>query len=386
MNREIRRPTIAEIDLGALAHNYRLIRSMLPERIKIMAVVKADAYHHGAIEVARTLEACGVDYLAVALVEEGMILRKGGISAPIMLLSGAYGLDPYHLLKYHLQPVVFDLDTLVSLNARADKPIAVHLKIDTGMGRLGFLTREIPLLLEILKSLDKIRIAGILTHFSSADEDDPEPTKQQMHQFNQVLGKFRRAGIAPALVHAANSAASLTMKESYYNMVRVGLALYGIPPKQPTKKSNHALNELKPVMRLKTSIIQIKTVPAGTSISYSRTYKTSRPSRIATLPIGYADGFDIRLSNNGEVLVHGKRAPVVGRVCMDLTMIDCTEIPEASTGDEVVVLGNQGEDTISAWEIAQRIGSIPYEVLTSVSVRVHRVFLPDEECSSTLHN
>ncbi len=369
--REIRRPTFAEIDLGALKRNYEYLRSRIPKSVKIMGVVKADAYHHDAVMVSRTLEKCGIDYLAVALVEEGMHLRDAGVTAPVMLLSGAYGLDPWRLVESKLQPVVYDLETIADLDAKAELPIPVHVKIDSGMGRLGFLPRQIPLLLQVLKSCEKIRVAGLLTHLSSADEEDETYTKEQLEIFKAAVDAFRKAGISPSLVHAANSAGALFHEDdAYFNMVRLGLSLYGVSPTQESSSRY----ELSPVMSLKTSIIQIQVFPPGASVSYGRTFTTKRESRIATIPLGYADGFSRRLSNCGSVLVRGRRVPVVGRVCMDLTMLDVTDLPDAKVGDEVVALGKQNGEIISAYEIAEKIGTIPYETLTSVSIRVPRVY------------
>lgn len=367
----LRRPTIAEIDLEALVHNWRLLRNSIPSHVKIMAVVKADAYHHGAVPIARALERCGVDYLAVALVEEGMVLREAGITTPIMLLSGSYGMHPRHLHQYKLQPVAYDLDTLVNLNATTDHPIPVHIKIDTGMGRLGFLPREIPLLIQMLSSLDKIRITGLLSHLSRSDDADEQPTLEQMAEFNRVIDYFHNAGLDPALIHISNSAGARRFSDPRYNMVRLGLSLYGIEQLAP--QTPDAV--LKPVMSLKTAVIQVKNMPPNSTISYGATFTTDKPSRIATLPIGYADGFNIRNSNRGEVLIRGQRAPVVGKVCMDLTMVDCTAIPNVAMGDEVVIFGKQGAEELKVADIAARTHTIPYEVLTSVSVRVPRVYI-----------
>ena len=370
----LRRPTIAEIDLEALVHNWRLLRNAIPAHVKIMAVVKADAYHHGAVSIARTLERCGVDYLAVALVEEGMVLREAGITTPIMLLSGSYGMHPRHLHQYKLQPVAYDLDTLVNLNATTDHPIPVHIKVDTGMGRLGFMPREIPLLIQMLSSLDKIRITGLLSHLAQSDAMDETPTLRQIEEFDKIIRYFHSAGLDPALIHIANSAAARRFPDARYSMVRLGLSLYGVDPR-PMQPEDRLL---KPVMSLKTAVIQVKNMPPHSTISYGGTFTTTQPSRIATLPIGYADGFNIRLSNRGEVLIHGQRAPVVGKVCMDLTMVDCTKIPNVSIGDEVVIFGKQGDDELKVSEIAAHTDTIPYEVLTSVSVRVPRIYINEQ--------
>ena len=348
-----------------------------------MAVVKADAYHHGAVPIARALERCGVDYLAVALVEEGMVLREAGIRTPIMLLSGSYGMHPRHLHQYKLQPVAYDLDTLVNLNATTDHPIPVHIKVDTGMGRLGFMPREIPLLIQMLSSLDKIRITGLLSHLAQSDATDEAPTLRQIEEFNSIIRYFHSAGLDPALIHIANSAAARRFPEARYSMVRLGLSLYGVDP-HPMQPEDRLL---KPVMSLKTAVIQVKNMPPHSTISYGGTFTTTQPSRIATLPIGYADGFNIRLSNRGEVLIHGQRAPVVGKVCMDLTMVDCTKIPNVSIGDEVVIFGKQGDDELKVSDIAAHTDTIPYEVLTSVSVRVPRIYINEQASIEPLvHN
>lgn len=368
---DIRRPTYVTVDLGRLAANYKAIRARVPADVRIMAVVKADAYHHGAAAVARTLERLGVDYLAVALVEEGIALRAAGVTRPVVLLSGPYGLPPRELARLRLQPVVFDLATLAWLTAGADVPIPVHIEIDTGMTRLGFRPAEIPVLLQMLGAGDRLRVAGLMTHFACAD-DDPDPkTPVQIDAFRRVVEQFRRAGIAPALLHAANSA-GLVRFPGVGTMVRPGILLYGVEPR-PGLGADWGV---EPVMRLRTAVLQVKAVPAGTTVSYGATFATTRPSRIAVLPIGYADGLPLAMSNRGHVLIGGTRAPIVGRVCMDMTMVDITDVPgDVRPGDEVVIIGRQGDATVGAHDVARTIGTIPYEVLCALSSRVPRMYV-----------
>jgi len=364
------RPTVAEIDLNALAFNFRQLQKRIPKRVKILAVVKADAYGHGAVPIARKLERLGVEYLGVAIPEEGEELRKGGVKAPILVLGGIYRGDIERIFRFKLTPVVFHKETLKSLSRaaqRGKKKVRVHLKVDTGMGRLG-----VPLSLwpDFLKEVDrfpKIEVEGILSHFSMSEE---EFSKNQWDQFMGAVRVAEASGIFCRYLHMASSAMLTSSSDASWNLVRPGIMLYGGYPSPGFKNFIH----LRPVMTLKTRIHFLKSVPSGFRISYGGTFATRRESLIATLPIGYADGYSRTLSNRGEVLVRGKRAPVVGKVCMDFMMVDVTEIPKVSLGDEVVLMGSQGKETITAEEIADRINSISYEVFCSVGKRVPRIY------------
>lgn len=366
------RPTVAEIDLEALAFNYRQIRKRVPKGTAILAVVKADAYGHGALPVSLKLERLGVEFLGVAISEEGIALRKEGVKAPILVLGGFFPGEEELVIRYHLTPVIFDVGSLMRLSRAAErkrKRVKVHLKVDTGLGRLGVWYDRFPVFLRKVKRIPNIEVEGLLSHFSMTDREE-DYTSFQWRRFQQALDLACEEGLKCRYVHMANSANLILFPEYSGNMVRPGIVLYGSYPTTEMEK----LIQLKPVLTLKTSIPFIKSVPAGTRISYGGTFVTRRESLMAILPIGYADGYSTRLSNQGEVLIREKRAPVVGRVCMDLIVVDVTDIPGVSTGDEVVLIGRQGREQITADEIAKKIGSISYEVLCLIGKRVPRVY------------
>ena len=366
------RPTRAEIDLDALSFNFRQIRKRISKAAAIVGVVKADAYGHGAVPVSLALERLGVEYLAVAFAEEGVELRKGGVRAPILLLGGIYGDDAEKVFRYHLTPAVFrtsDLEILSAEGRRRRRKAKVHLKLDTGMGRLGVCPQDWADLLKSLPSFPGIEAEGVLSHYAKADEEEDPFTLVQWKAFEEALAAARELGVSFKYVHISNSAGCIGFPDCCGNLVRPGIMLYGSYPSPSFEKKL----PLKPLMTLKTRIHLLKTVPAGTGISYGGTFVTERESLLATLPIGYADGYSRRLSNQGEILVRGRRAPVVGRVTMDYIMADVTGIPNVSEGDEVVLLGRQGRERISADEIARKIGTIPYEVLCGIGKRVPRV-------------
>ncbi len=375
MNKEFKpsgRPTIAEIDLGALAFNYRQIQKKLTKGVKLLAVVKADAYGHGAVPVSLRLEKLGVEYLGVAISEEGVALRKGGVKAPILVLGGMSGGDVNQIFRFNLTPVVFENESLTLLSkiaAKRHRRIKVHLKVDTGMGRLGVPLNLWSHFLKGLNSLSTIEIEGILSHFSMTDEGEGY-TVHQWRDFQRAATLAQEKGMSCKYLHMASSA-MLTAFPSYSgNLVRPGILLYGSYPSPGFQN----LIRLKPVMTLRTRIHFLKSVPSGMRISYGGTFVTKRESLIATLPIGYADGYSRHLSNQGEVLIHGKRAPVVGRVCMDFIMVDVTDIPDVSIGDEVILMGRQGGEEITANEIAEKINTISYEVLCLIGKRVPRIY------------
>jgi alanine racemase len=374
------RPTRAEIDLGALSRNVRTLRGVAPGT-GMLAMVKADAYGHGATLVAPALESLGVELLGVALVEEGLTLRRAGVVGEILVLGGAYEGGWEAMAEANLTPAVFRENHLVSLSAAAarlgSQPRA-HLKVDTGMARLGAQPEEVQALLERAKALH-IDIEGVMSHFANADLADGVVTERQLELFQTVLKAVQGAGFRPRWRHLANSAAMVALSPSrdgtVLNLVRPGLALYGVSPApwivppQP----------LEAVLSWKTAVVHLKTVPPGTAVSYGGTWTARRPTRIATLPVGYADGYPRRFSNRAQVLVRGQRVPVVGRVCMDLCMADVTDVPGASLGDEVVLLGRQGSAEVGAVELAGWLESIPYEVLCGVGARVPRVAVQSAE-------
>ena len=364
------RPTHCAIDHAALCWNLQQIRAKVGARVRILSMVKANAYGHGAA-AAKTLLAAGGDELGVATVDEGIELRQSGIGAPILVVAGVYADQLEQFFAHSLTPVIYDLSSLTELEAAVKKrgtTLNVHLKIDTGMGRLGLRASEIESWLPQLNALRAIKIDGVFSHFSTAESVDGDYTRNQLETFTGVVTRLRATGMT-ALFHFANSAATITQPAAYFDMVRPGIMLYGAYP-SPAMAQQIAL---KPVLSWLTKIIQLKKVPAGTSISYGQTFITKRESLIATLPVGYADGYLRVLSNRAEALVRGQRAPVAGRVCMDLTMLDVTDIREVQQGDEVVLLGRQDRAEISADEMAVWANTISYEIFTSIGARVPRI-------------
>ncbi len=371
------RPTRAEIDLGALTRNLETLRAAAPG-VDVLAVVKADAYGHGATPVSRALEAGGVRFLGVALVEEGLVLREAGLRSDILVLGGAYEGGWAAMLEHRMIPVVFRHEHLTALDAAArarGMKARAHLKVDTGMGRLGALPADVPAFLEAARGCRGVDLEGLCSHFANADLADAALTAQQIARFRTALGQMRAAGFDPRWRHLSNSAGLLALPEARdgveMNLARPGLALYGLAPApwlQPPRV-------LEPVLSWKTAVVHVKAVPTGTPISYGSTWTAPRPSRIATLPVGYADGWSRLLSNRGAVLVRGRRAPIVGRVCMDLCMVDVTDVPGVEVGDEVVLIGRQGSEVQDAHQLAALEGTIAYDVLCAVGARVPRVIV-----------
>ncbi len=367
-----RRPTAATIDLDALEHNFKEVVRSASGR-KVLAVVKAGAYGHGAEEVSRRLLRLGADMLGVALVEEGKELRNAGFDVPILVMGSSFPEQCEEILSLRLTPVVFDPSfarTLAETARRLGTRTAVHVKIDTGMGRIGIAPETAAGMIEDLLRLGTVDVQGLMTHFADADLKNKLFAERQMERFEGLLKALNARGITVPLVHAANSAAVLDFERALFTMVRPGLMLYGYNPLE----QGRAEADLRPVLSLTTRIAFIKRVPAGIPISYGRTFVTKRASLIATLPIGYADGYSRALSNKGAVLIRGVRAPVVGRVCMDMCMIDVTDVPGVEAGDDVVLIGSQGHDRITADDIAKLAGTISYEVLCGISSRVPRIY------------
>jgi len=376
-SRSTGRPTVAEIDLNALGFNYRQIKKRIHRDAGIMGIVKADAYGHGAVPIALELEKLGVEYLGVAMCEEGVELRKSAVKAPILILGGVYSEEQAEcVLRHRLTPVVFEKRALQRLSKKATRfhrKVKVHLKVETGMGRLGVSLGSWTDFLTELKRYRNIDVEGILSHFSMADEDGGTFSSEQWEKFKMAMKTAEEEGIDFRYFHIANSS-NLTAFPSYVgNLVRPGIMLYGSYPSSSLRE----VIKLQPVMTLKTKIHFLKTVPPGTKISYGGTFISQRETRVATLPIGYADGYNRQLSNRGEVLIRGKRASVIGRVTMDYIMVDVTDIPGVSTEDEAVLLGKQGRERITAEEIAEKIHTISYEVFCSVGKRVPRVYKPN---------
>jgi alanine racemase len=374
------RPTRAEIDLAAIAHNVRVVREVVAEgRVSmpplVYGVVKADAYGHGAVLAARAMQSAGVAGLCVALVEEGVALREAGVTLPILVMSGLYGDGIDAAARASLTPVLYDVEGVErALRWSAPTPLDVHLKVDTGMARLGVPMEHIARVGERLAEAPHLRVTGVMTHFANADCDDDAFTYEQLAHFESARETLRAKGIAPPLTHAAASASAFRVERARYDLVRCGIALYGVAPFPNTAPG------LLPAMRLRTEVISLREIERGAPVGYAGRWRAGRRSTIATIPIGYADGFFRRLSSEAEALVRGARVPVVGNVSMDLSTLDVTDIARrvgVSVGDEVVLLGAQtgpaGFDVIRAEEIAARVGTIPYEVLTAVSRRVPRV-------------
>jgi alanine racemase len=374
MNSGAIRPTEARIDLRALASNLRLLRSAIGPETGIIAVVKADAYGHGAVPMARLLEGLGVWGFGVATVEEGVELRDAKIHAPILVMGAAFGRDHRTVVERELIPVVGDPGDVdrfaVAARAAGAVRFSIHLKIDTGMTRLGVTTDRFEGFLKRCASHPSIRVDGMATHFARADEQDRAPTLRQLRAFIRCLDQARALGADPQLIHAANSAAALRFAEARFHLVRPGIVLYGARPSEHVP----GCEGLQPVLGLRTRINAIRQVDSGVEVSYGGTFTTTRPSVIATLPVGYADGYPRSLSNRAQVVVRGQRAPVVGRICMDLCMVDVTEIPGVEVGDPVTLLGGEGESAIRPHELAGWAGTIPYEILCGISGRVHRSY------------
>ena len=371
------RPTWAEIDLAALAANFRVIREHVGPGVKVMTAVKANAYGHGAVECARRLEAEGTEWFGVALPEEGVELRSAGIAKPILCLGGFWDGQEAVCLQERLTPVVYRSDMIESLDRAArDRGIVadVHLKVDTGMGRLGVRTEALPEFRDILARCRNLRLDGLMTHLAAADDPKRDDfTRTQLDRFARAASIFRERGFTPTHLHGANSAAAFAFPESRGDMVRPGATLYGfvrdvLPPNIPAPP-------LRPVMSVRSRIMLLKQVDKGDKLGYDCTYETTRESLIATVPMGYDDGYPRALSNRGRVIVRGKFAPVVGRVSMDLTLIDVTDVAGVSLDDQVTLLGKEGELAISAEEIAQLAGTISYEIACGISNRVPRVYL-----------
>lgn len=367
---KLTRSVWAEVSLDNIAFNVRQFNEFIGPDCELMAVVKANGYGHGALETAYTMIANGTNWLAVALPEEGVRLRRGGITAPILVL-GAVGADELDVcVAADLAVTVFEphIARLLSQAAAAQQKSAkVHIKVDTGMGRLGLLPKDFGDLVELVRSLPGLEIQGVFTHFAQAEQEDLEYTRRQWERFQKVREDLRARGISIPYTHTANTAAALFFPESHLDLVRVGLGIYGMYPdaRRPL--------ELKPALSLKTRVAFVKRVPAGSAVSYNSTYVTERETSIAVLPIGYADGLARGLSNKGKVLIAGTLCPIVGMVTMDHTLVDVGDLP-VSIGDEVILLGSDGTNCIHAHDWADLLGTINYEITSRLSSRVERVY------------
>jgi alanine racemase len=363
------RPTVAEVDLAALRKNVDVLQAAIGPSVGLLAVVKADAYGHGALACARALER-KVWGFAVSLVEEGVELRRGGIEAPIVVLGSFYGLSHRDVVAYRLTPVVSDEADLERFARAVDDLAAprlgVHLKVDTGMSRLGVRLERLDPFLAALARATGIELAGLCTHLASAELPAAAATEEQLAAFAEARARVAAAGFRPTLTHVANSAGTARFPSARFDLVRPGLALYSYHPLYPG---------LSPVMTLKSRIVALRDLPADTPVSYGGLYRTVAPSRIATVPIGYADGYTRRLTGRAQALVGGARVPVVGAITMDMCMLDVGALPTARLGDEVVLLGAQGKERITAVDLAEWGGTIEWEVFCGISKRVPRVYL-----------
>ncbi len=372
------RPTIAEIDLSALRHNFSQIKKAVPPGCGVLAVVKADAYGHGFMDIALELEALGVNAFGVAFLAEGIQLRKSGIDRPVLVLGGLYPGQEKKCIGYNISTTIFSAEQARLLNYVAGKlyrKAKVHVKVDTGMGRLGISYADAPGFFEKLKGMKNIELEGIVSHFAAADELDMESreyTDGQIELFAGVVKSAEKEGLAPRYVHIANSAAAFSRELPFCNLVRPGIALYGAAPSADFQGKI----DLWPVMRLKSKVAMLKWVEPGTSVSYARRYVAAEKTLVASVPVGYADGYSRSLTNRGEALVRGMRAGVIGAVCMDWIMLDVSHIPGVSVGDDVTLLGcDRDGHCIRAEELAAKTGTIPYEIFCGISKRVPRVYI-----------
>ncbi len=375
------RPTVAEVDLGALCRNVARVRAIVGPGVGVFGVVKADAYGHGAVKVAGALAPL-VDGLAVSLVEEGLELRGAGVTCPILVLGAYYGHTQSEVLEEGLTPVVYDIGELQRFGAtphrrkprqpgaaaRDGRRWSIHVKIDTGMNRLGVQVKQLPAFLEMAARFPEVELTGMATHFASADMKDGDNTREQLSRFRQALRVAGAHGLVPKVIHAANSAAMLRFPEARFGAIRPGLVMYGATPSPLVD-----LPGLEPVLNLRTRIMALHDVPAGQGVSYGGNWRPTRKARVATLPIGYADGYP-RHIRGAEVLIRGQRAPVVGAVCMDMMMVDVTRVPGVSVGEPTVLIGSDGDESITIDHIADWADTASYEILCGISKRVPRIY------------
>lgn len=371
---KIFRPIWAEIDCDRVERNLKLIRERVGAAVKIMGVVKADAYGHGAVAVAKSLMHAGADSLAVASLEEGAELREKNIGAEILILGYTQPNWASAVVEGGFVQTVYHLNLARALSAEAvrqGKRVKVHIKIDSGMGRIGIEPERAAHLIREIGRMEGIEVQGLYTHFSMAEDPESDYTDMQLARFKKLIEELKREKTDVRILHAANSAAAVMRPDARFDLVRPGILLYGL---SPSPKIKDEVKDFRPVMSVKSTIVELKTLPTGSKISYGGTHVTKRASRIATLPAGYADGFSRRLSNLGHVLVGGCRAPIVGSVCMDFMMADVSDVTNVKVGDEVVLIGRQGAEEIHVDEIAGIMGTINYEVVSLIGKRVARVF------------
>jgi alanine racemase len=363
------RPTLAEIDLGAVQRNLARVRQTVGPGVRVFGVIKADAYGHGAVPIARALES-QCDALAVSLVEEGLELRAAGVRSPIVVLGAYYNHHQDEVIAERLTPVLYDrgqLERFAAAAKRLGRQVDVHLKVDTGMSRLGVVPAELETALARVAELPQLRLVGLCTHFASADVEDAAATESALARFRVALDQARRAGFTDLTRHAANSAAAVRFPDARLDAVRPGLALYGAMPSPVVR-----LPGLEPALALRTRIMAVREVAPGTTVSYGGTWRAARPTRVATLPVGYADGYP-RHVQSAQALLAGQRVPIIGTVCMDMLMIDVTDLPLTALEGAVTLIGRDGADQITVDDLARWAGTINYEILCGISKRVPRV-------------
>ena len=368
--------TWAEIDLDAIAHNVQAFKQYVGEKVEVIAVVKANAYGHGAVQVAKAALSVGSTRLAVHRLTEGIELRRAGISAPILIMGYTPPSGVELTVRYQLTPSLITLDFAEALSAQAvaqGSTVHVHIKVDTGMNRYGLLPSEVLGFSRSLLKLPGLHLEGLFTHFATADWMDPSFTYRQLEDFNQVVATLRSDHIQIPILHSANTAATMRLQKTHLDAVRIGIGMYGLDPSGEWPPSF----VLRPALSIKSIVSQVRNLPIGQGISYSRTYVTTKNTRVALVPIGYGDGYTRILSNQGEVLIRGQRACILGRICMDQFVVDVSGISGVKQDDEVVIIGRQGRDVIRAEEIARLAGTINYEVTTSILPRVVRFYLRD---------
>ncbi|MDF2923219.1 MAG: alr [Paenibacillaceae bacterium] len=379
------RPTWVEISLDALRFNLRSFRSSLPSGMKILAVVKADAYGHGAVQVAKECMAEGAEYLAVAFMDEALELRRAGITAPVLVLGYTPAEAVELAVRYNITINVYSVDVLDALAKRpaSAHPVRIHIKVDSGMGRLG-LNREGESIafIERALSLPGVLVEGLFTHYACADEADKGYTNRQYQRFNRIVDHFRSKGMEFPYVHAGNTATAIDCPEISYNMVRLGIGMYGLYPSEEVKQERV---ELRPVMSLKTRVVMLKAMEEGAGVSYGALYHALEGEQVATLAVGYADGFSRMLTGKAGALIRGKRVPVVGRICMDQCMISLSGVEGAQLGDEVVMFGDQSGCRITAEELAEQLGTVNYEIVCMISHRVPRVYVENGQVVNTVN-
>ncbi|MEJ5248906.1 MAG: alanine racemase [Caldilinea sp.] len=373
------RPTWIEVSRSALVNNYWRLRSRLAATTKLMAVVKANAYGHGAAETARILQTAGADAFAVATLGEALELRAAGVERPILVLGYTPAAHTSLALAHSIALTLFDLETAAAMDAVAralGQTLTVHLKVNTGMNRLGVKPALAPQMVAALQGFEALRLEGVFTHFATADEVDKRHAEAQFTRFQRLLAELERNGLRPPLAHAANSAALLTMPHTHLDMVRPGIALYGL---DPDAEQCPLPEGFRPALTWKTTVAQVSDLEPGEAVSYGREFIASRPMRIAALPVGYADGFPRKPQNWGSVLVHGRAAPILGRVCMDQCVVDVTAIEAecgpVRQGDEVILIGRQGGEEISAAEAGRRVGTNNYDIVSRILARVPRLYV-----------